>query len=113
MEGCRRKPIRDTAVHREVCGVQSRIKRKDRNKSKASAKKQCDGGGTHRDLRGVKRRSRNKNVSARPNGLRENAETVISCGGPGPARNKKKVYQESRGGGRRCTDVPLWQSSRE
>ena len=25
---------------------------------------------------------------------------------------KEEVYQYSRGGGRRCTDVPLWQSSR-
>ena len=25
----------------------------------------------------------------RPNGLRENAETAISCRGPGPARKKK------------------------
>ena len=33
-----------------------------------------------RDLRGVKRRNRNENVFARPNGLRENAETAISCG---------------------------------
>ena len=32
-----------------------------------------------------------KNVFAWPNGLRENAETTISCRGPGTAR--KKVYQ--------------------
>ena len=30
---------------------------------------------------------------ARPNGLRENAETAISCRGPGPTR-KKEVYQQ-------------------
>ena len=41
-----------------------------------------------RDLRGVKRRNGDENVFARPNGLRENAETAISCRGPGPARKK-------------------------
>ena len=29
-------------------------------------------------------------MSARANGLRENAETAISCRGPGPARNKNE-----------------------
>ena len=46
-----------------------------------------------RDLRGVKRRNRNENVFARPNGLRKNAETAISRRGPGPARKKKEVCQ--------------------
>ena len=32
-----------------------------------------------RDIRGIKRRGRNENVFARPDGLRENAETAISC----------------------------------
>ena len=36
MEGCRRKPRRDT-VHREVCGVKGRSKRKDRTKGKTLA----------------------------------------------------------------------------
>ena len=80
-------------VHREVCGVQDRSKKIYINKRKASAKKQGERGGTLRDLRGVKRRNRNENVFARPNGLRENAETAISCRGPGPAGKKKKVYQ--------------------
>ena len=91
MEGYRRKPRRDTIVHREVWGVQDRSQRKDRNKGKASAKKQGEGGGTLRDLRGVKRRNRNESVLARHDGLRENAETAISCRGPGPARKKKEV----------------------
>ena len=71
--------------------MQDRSKIKDRNKGKASAKKQGERGGTLTDLRGVTRRNRNENVIARPNGLRENAETAISCGGPGPARKKKEV----------------------
>ena len=45
-----------------------------------------------RYLWGVKRRNRNENVFARPNGIREKAETAISCRGPGPAR-KKEVCQ--------------------
>ena len=39
------------------------------------------------------KRSRNENVYARPSRLRENPETAISCRRPGPARNKKEVYQ--------------------
>ena len=31
------------------------------------------------DIRGIERRNRKENVFARPNGLRENAETAISC----------------------------------
>ena len=46
-----------------------------------------------RDLRGVKRRHRNEDVFARPNGLRQNAETAISCWGPGPTGKKKEVCQ--------------------
>ena len=46
-----------------------------------------------RDLRGDKRNNRNGNVSARPHGLRDNAETAISCRGPGPARKKEELYQ--------------------
>ena len=34
-----------------------------------------------------------ENVFTRPIGLRENAETAISCRGPGPARTKKEVCQ--------------------
>ena len=73
MERYRRKPRRDT-VHRKVCWVQDRSRRKDRNKGKASAKKQGESAGT------VKRRNRNENVFAQPNGLRENAETRFRVG---------------------------------
>ena len=72
--------------------MQDRNKRKDRNKGKASAKKQGEREATLRDLRGAKRRNRNENVFARPHGLRENAETPISCREPGPARQQKEVY---------------------
>ena len=34
-----------------------------------------------------------ENVFARPNGLREKAETAISCRGPGPARKKKEILR--------------------
>ena len=46
-----------------------------------------------RDIPGVERRYWNENVAARPNGLREKAETAISCRGPGPTR---KRYTSSR-----------------
>ena len=45
---------------------------------------------------GVKRRNRNENVLAQPDGLRENAETAISCRGPGPARKKRYTSTRSR-----------------
>ena len=54
-----------------------------------------------------------KNVFARPNGLRENAETAISCRGPGPARTNKGIPVVERRRKKMHTDVPLWQSSRE
>ena len=65
----------------------------DSNKGKASAKKQDKGGGTRGYLLGFQRKHKNENVFARPNGRRENTETVISCRGPEPARKKKDVYQ--------------------
>ena len=46
-----------------------------------------------RDLRENKRRDRNEKVFARPSGFRENAETAISCRGPGPGREKKEICQ--------------------
>ena len=79
---------------------------------KASATKQVERGGPLRYIRRAKERDRNENIFAWPNGPPENAEIAISCKGPGPARKKKYGCQYSRGGGRRCTDVPLWQSSR-
>ena len=55
-------------------GAQDRSKRKDRNEGKVSAKKQGERGGTLKRFTGVKRRNRNENVFARPNGLRQNAD---------------------------------------
>ena len=57
--------------------------------------KRGEKGETLRDLRWVKKRDWNENVFALPNGLRENAETAISCRGRRPAR-KKKRYTSSR-----------------
>ena len=52
---------------------------------------------------------RNQNAFSRPKGLRENAETAISCRGPGPPRKKKEVYQYivERRRKEPHTDVPL------
>ena len=44
-------------------------------------------------MRGGEGRYWDESESARPNGLREKAETAISCRGPGPTRMKKEIYQ--------------------
>ena len=67
----------------------------------------------NRARRGAKKRNRNGNVFARPNGARENAETAISGRGRGPATKETQVYQYSGGGGGWCTGVPLWQRNTE
>ena len=72
MEIYRRKPRRDTA-HREDWAVQDRVKRKDRSKGKASAKKQGEEYGTVGDIGRAKRRDGDENVFARPKGLGENS----------------------------------------
>ena len=46
-----------------------------------------------KDIRGVEGRYWNEHVFARPNGLREKADTAISCRGPGPTRKNKEIYQ--------------------
>ena len=65
----------------------------NRRNGKASAKKYVERGEARRYIRGAEGRSWNENVSARPNGLREKAETAISCRGPGPTRKKKEMKQ--------------------
>ena len=55
--------------------IEERIERRGR----LALRKQGEIGGTLRDIRGIKRRDRNANVSARSNELRENAETALSC----------------------------------
>ena len=69
------------SVRREVWEVQGRNRRKDERKGKASAKELLIGGigKTFKDIRGIERRIRSENIFARPNGLRDNAETAISC----------------------------------
>ena len=46
-----------------------------------------------RDIRGVEGRYWNEKLSARPNGLREKAETSILCREPGPTRKKKEIHR--------------------
>ena len=72
MEGNRRKPRRDT-VHGEVCGYKTEVKEKIETRTRIAL------------------RNKVKEEAARPNGLPENAETAISCGGPGPARKKSNT----------------------
>ena len=47
----------------------------------------------HFEIYGGLRRNWNENAFARPNGLGEDAETLISYRGPGPSRKKKEVHQ--------------------
>ena len=91
MEGYRRKPGRDTLSVEKFAGYKTEVKERIYIYTSV-AKKQGEGGGTLIDFRGVKR-NRIEDLLARPNGLRENAETAISCRGPGPARKKKEVCQ--------------------
>ena len=60
-------------------------------KLRASSKKYGERGEALRDTRGVEEIYWNSIVSARPNGLREKAETAISCRGPRPTRNKRYI----------------------
>ena len=92
MEGFRGKPRRGT-VYGVVWRVQDRSKRNNRT-GKANAEKYGESLEALRDIRGIERKYWNENVSARPNGPREKAETAISCRGPGPT--KKKRYTSSR-----------------
>ena len=78
MKGFRRKLGRDD-VRREVWEVRGRSRRKGRKKGKAGAKKQGGLRKRLRGIRGIEQRNICENVVARPNGLRENAETAISC----------------------------------
>ena len=70
----------ELCVRREVWGVKGRGRKLDRKKGKAGAKKQGKIGETREGKPGIKRRDRNESIFARPNGLGEHAETVISCG---------------------------------
>ena len=72
----RRKPRRDT-VHREVCGYTTEVKEMIEPRERLALGKKVKEEDHLRDLREVKRRKRNENVCARPNGLRVNAETAI------------------------------------
>ena len=66
--------------------------RMDRRETRALNKVE---GEDHLEIGELKRRDWNENVIVRPEGLREDAETAISCRGPGPAR-KKTRYTSSR-----------------
>ena len=95
--------------------MRDRSKGKDRKKGKASVKKEGGRGWTLEMCGRLRQEIGMQMYFVRPNGLRENAETAISCRGPGPIRKKEEVVLRIpvvEGGGR-CADVPLWQSSRE
>ena len=85
-------------VHRrEVWGVKDRSREEGlarRNKVKEDKHLEvCWGSreeiGKKTYLLGIKRRDREENVFARPNGQRENAGTAMTGSGPGPSTEKK------------------------
>ena len=89
MEGYRRKPSRDY-VRGEVWGYETEVKQWIERGERLALRNKVKEEEHFRYIRGFKRRNRNENVFARPNGLRENAETAISCRGPGPARKNRR-----------------------
>ena len=113
MEGDRRKQERDN-VHRGRRGVQDKSKRHHRTMGKEIAERESRRGRAPQDLQRVERGDMNENIPARPNGLCEKLETVISDRRPEPTRIKEEVlYQWSSVGVRKCTDLPVvWQSKR-
>ena len=74
-------------------GYRTEVKEKIETRERLALRKKVKEEQHLRDIRWLKRRFRDENVFARPNGLRKNAETTISCRGPGSARKKKEVYQ--------------------
>ena len=74
MEGIRRTPRRGN-VHREAWS-----KRKIEERERLTLRNKVKEEKHLRDIRGLEGRYWNENVSGRLNGLREIAETTISCG---------------------------------
>ena len=85
-----RKPRR-FYVHREVWGIRDRSKKYERKRQTRALKNEVEEE-EHLQTYGGLRKDRNENIFARPNGLCENAETAISCRGPGPAGKNTEVY---------------------
>ena len=55
--------------------VEETIKKRER----LALRNKMESGKHSRDMGGIEGRNRNENINARPNGLRGNAETAISC----------------------------------
>ena len=94
MEAFRRRP-RGGTVYTEILRVQDRSKIKDRRKERLALRNMVKEEKHLKIYGGVEGRYWNENnaVTARPNGLREKAETAISRREPGPTRKKKEIYQ--------------------
>ena len=92
MVGYGRKPRRDD-VRREIWEVQGR--RKDGKKGSATTSIAVRNKVKSEKHLEMNWRDRNENVFARPNRIRENAETaILRRGGAGPARKKKVVVYQ-------------------
>ena len=115
MEGFRGTPRRGTVY---VCiekfgGYKTRVKQTIYERERLALRNKVKEEKHLRDIRGVEGRYWNEKVSARLNGLREKAETAISCKGPGPTRKRKETYQQPGGGGRGYKYVPVLRNNRE
>ena len=90
MEGYRRKTRSDT-VHREVCGVQDRSKRKDRIRERLALRNKVKEE-EHLEIYGGLREEIGMKTSLHgPMDYAKETETAISCRGPGPASKKREV----------------------
>ena len=92
MEGFKRRTRRGT-VSRELWRLQDRSKINKSRKRKQALRNNVNEEKHLTDIRGVEGRYWNENVTARPNGPRETAETDFSCRKPGPTRKEKYVNQ--------------------
>ena len=94
-------------------GYKTEVKERINGRERRALKNKVEWEEQFRGIREVARRDGKENVCTRPNRQRENKEAATSCKGTWTCHKEKTVHQQSEGGGKRCTDVPLWQSKRE
>ena len=95
MEGCRGKTKKRYTVHREICGVQYVMKERIEMRERLAVRNKVTQEEHLRDLRGVKRKNRNENVSARSIELCETLKLRFRVAGLDLPERKR--YTRSRG----------------
>ena len=83
MEGVRGRPRRGTVIEK-FGGYKTNVKGRREERERLALRNKVKEE-KHLEIYG--------GLSARPNGLREKAETAISCTGPRPTRQEKEIYQ--------------------